>query len=225
MAGTAFDIISIGTLARNRLWKEPQEVRTAHATTTLVRTGRHSLLIDPGLPAVALNARLFERTGLGPEKIDRVFLTTFHPAHRSGLGLFTNARTYIAEAEQRAWRERLEGMLREAPDEDLDRQELQRELDLLESIRPAEDQLDEHADLFPLPGYTTGSCGVLLSLPMITVLIAGAAIATQEHFLAGQVLPDAQDLTAAKVSLQEAYEIADLVVPGYDNVNNLAFAA
>jgi len=53
---------------------------------------------------------------------------------------------------------------------------------------------------------------------MSTVLIAGDAVATQDHFLAGQVLPDAQDIRAAQESLQEVYEIADLIVPGHDNV-------
>ena len=31
------DIVSIGTLGRNRLWGETSAVRTPHATTTLVR--------------------------------------------------------------------------------------------------------------------------------------------------------------------------------------------
>src|SRR2546421_8606843 len=65
-----FDIISIGTLSRNRLWGETQAVRTAHATCTLIRSGKRTILVDPGLPGPARAARLFERTGLTPEQID-----------------------------------------------------------------------------------------------------------------------------------------------------------
>ena len=51
-----------------------------------------------------------------------------------------------------------------------------------------------------------------------TFLIAGDAVPTQDHFLAGQVLPDAYDIKAAQESMGEVYEIADLIVPGHDNV-------
>ena len=35
MAAIRFDVISIGTLSRNRLWNEREQVRSPHATTTL----------------------------------------------------------------------------------------------------------------------------------------------------------------------------------------------
>src|SRR5438128_895285 len=95
-----FDIISIGTLSRNILWNESQPVRTAHATTTLIRTAKRNILVDPGLPAAALGARLFERTGLRPEQVDTVFLTNFRPAHRGGLALFGDAKVYVHELER-----------------------------------------------------------------------------------------------------------------------------
>ena len=81
------DIISIGTLSRNRLWNETDALRTPHATTTLIRAAGKNILVDPGLPAAAIGARLFERTGMKPGEIDTVFLTNFRPAHRSGLSL------------------------------------------------------------------------------------------------------------------------------------------
>src|SRR5215211_2872423 len=92
-----FDIISIGTLSRNRLWGENEPVRTAHATTTLIRSGKRTILVDPGLPAAALGARLYERTGFRPEQVDTVFLTNFRPEHRAGLSLFQNAKWLIHE--------------------------------------------------------------------------------------------------------------------------------
>jgi glyoxylase-like metal-dependent hydrolase (beta-lactamase superfamily II) len=218
MPATRFDIISIGTLSRNILWNEAEAVRTPHATTTLVRSGKRHILVDPGLPALALAARLYERTGLRPEQIDTVFLTNFRPAHRGGLSLFTRAKVYVHENEQQAFRERYEPMLQELAEGDETRGALKRELSVLDSCHAAPDQLAPGVDLFPLFGYTAGTCGLLLALPTMTVMIAGDAVATQEHFLAGQVLPEPFDLEAAKQSLQEVYDIADLIVPGHDNL-------
>ena len=67
MESIRLDVISIGTLSRNRLWNEGQPVRTPHATTTLIRAGKRTIIVDPGLPPSALGARLFERTGLTPD--------------------------------------------------------------------------------------------------------------------------------------------------------------
>ncbi len=97
MPSARLDVVSIGTLSRNRIWNEPEPVRTPHATTTLIRTGKRRIIVDPGLPAQALSARLFERTGLRPDQIDTVFLTNFRPAHRAGLSLFYRAKIYLHE--------------------------------------------------------------------------------------------------------------------------------
>jgi glyoxylase-like metal-dependent hydrolase (beta-lactamase superfamily II) len=213
-----FDIISIGTLSRNRLWGETEAVRTAHATCTLIRSGKRSILVDPGLPGPAMAARLYERTGLKPEQIDTVFLTNFRPAHRAGLGVFPKAKVFIHEVEQQATRQHLEGLFKEAPAEDIDRGYLKQEIKLLDSLTAAEDRVAEQLDLFPLPGYTPGTCGLLIKLPTTSVLVAGDAVATQDHFLAGQVLPDSYDIAGGQDSLREVYEIADLIIPGHDNV-------
>jgi glyoxylase-like metal-dependent hydrolase (beta-lactamase superfamily II) len=213
-----FDIISIGTLSRNRLWNETQAVRTPHATTTLVRIGKRHLLVDPALPAAALGARLFERTGVRPEQIDTVFLTNFRPAHRAGLSLFSRAKVLIHENEQQAAQQHLERMIQQVPEEDIDRRVLEQELELLQTLHAAEDKPAPGVDLFPLFGYTPGNCGLLLAMPTVTVVIAGDAVVTQEHFLAGQALPDSYDIAAAHAALAEVYEIADLIVPGHDNI-------
>ena len=59
---------------------------------------------------------------------------------------------------------------------------------------------------------------MLVAAPAYTALIAGDAVPTLDHFLAGQVLPDSQDIRAAQESMREVYEIADLIVPGHDNL-------
>lgn len=218
MAQIRFDIMSIGTLSRNRLWGETQAVRTAHATSTLIRSGKQTILVDPGLPGPAMAARLFERTSLSPDQVDVVFLTNFRPAHRAGLDIFTRAKVFIHEVEQQATRQHLERLFKEAPEEDIDRGYIRQEMKLLESLKTADDRVADQLDLFPLPGYTPGNCGLLIKLPTSTVLLAGDAVPTQEHFLAGQVLPDSYDIQAAQDSLREVYEIADLIIPGHDNV-------
>jgi len=159
MASIRLDVISIGTLSRNRLWNEGQPVRTPHATTTLIRTGKRTILVDPGLPPQALGARLYERTGLKPESVDTVFLTNFRPAHRAGIALFPKAKRLIHELEQQATAQQLRQLIDGAPDEDLDRKILTEEMDLLESLRPADDKLAPGVDLFPLFGYTPGQSG------------------------------------------------------------------
>ncbi len=212
------DVISIGTLSRNRLWNETEAVRTAHATTTLVRAGKQIILIDPGLPGQILAARLHERTGVRPEQVTAVFLTDFRPAHRAGISIFTKARRLIHETEQQSAHQHLSRLIDQAPEQDIDRGLLQQELALLESFKPAADSLARGVDLFPLPGYTPGTCGLLVAMPAITALITGDAVPTQDHFLAGQVLPDAWDIKQAQASLAEVYEIADLIIPGHDNL-------
>lgn len=211
------DIISIGTLSRNRLWNEAEAVRTPHATTALIRAGKRTILVDPGLPAIALAARLHERTGLRPSAIDTVFLTNFRQAHRSGLELFDKAKVLIHEVEQAVERQRLQNLIDDAPEEDEDRKHFQHELKMLEKLMAAPDKLVDGVDLFPLFGYTAGTTGILVTTPATSTLIAGDAVPTLDHFLAGQVLPDAADIKAAQEALAEVYEIADLIVPGHDN--------
>ena len=211
------DIISIGTLSRNRLWGETAAVRTPHATCTLVHVGKRSILIDPGLPATIMGARLMERTGLKPDQIDTIFLTNFRPAHRAGLSAFAKASVLIGETEQLNARQQLQRLLDDAPEADLDRAVLLAELRLLESCKAAEDKIAPGVDLFPLAGFTPGTCGILVSAPTSTLLIAGDAVPTRDHLLAGQVLPESRDIAAAGESMREVYEIADWIVPGHDN--------
>jgi glyoxylase-like metal-dependent hydrolase (beta-lactamase superfamily II) len=212
------DIISIGTLSRNRLWNENTELRTAHATTSLIRAGKRKILVDPGLPAPAISARLNERTGLLPADIDSVFLTNFRPSHRAGLSAFSEAKVFLHEREQQAMLEQVERMLSEEIHEPEARARMEEELKLLRSMHAPSDTLVAGVDLFPLFGYTPGNCGLLVAAPATTTLVAGDAVATLDHFLAGQVLPDSFDIQAAQESFKEIYEIADLIVPGHDNI-------
>jgi glyoxylase-like metal-dependent hydrolase (beta-lactamase superfamily II) len=205
------DVVSIGTLARNLLWNEASAVRTAHATVSLIRTGKDVILVDPGLPPVALGARLAERMNLKPAQVTHVFLTHVGPATTAGLELFEHATWYCSEAELTHLRNQMRGYDGDDP--------RRAAIDgLLRRVEPAPDQVGRQVDLFPLAGVTRGTCGLLVAGAVNATLVTGPAVATLDHFLAGQVLPESADVEQAKSSLQEVYEIADLVVPGFDNV-------
>lgn len=217
---TEYRIISIGALAANPLWDEKSPVRTGHATTTLLASGQARVLVDPSLPPQALLARLGERTKLKPAEVTHVFLTSFDPDRRRALGAFEHAAWLMHEAERDAAGASLRAMLAEAVESgDRDLIALhERALAQLGRFQAAPDTIAPHVDLFPLPGVTPGLCGLLLAQPASTVLICGDAVATQDHLSQGKVLPHCADLAQAQESFREAIEIADVVVPGRDNV-------
>ncbi len=212
-----YRVISIGSLSRHELWPRDRQPRTPHATTTLIRSGDRVILVDPGLPPKVIAARLTERSGLEAKDITDVFLTNFRPAHRWGLDAFSEARWWIGQAEREAVGISLIERLR-LEEEPAARAVLEQEIALLRRCEPAPDRLAERVDLFPLPGYTPGGCGLLLCHPTSTTLIAGDAVPTVEHLEQGRILPSAFDLDQAKESFMEAVEIADLIVPGHDNL-------
>ncbi len=94
-----YRIISIGTLAAHPLWDEQGQVRTGHATTTMISADGAHILVDPSLPAQALLARLSERAGVEACRITHVFLTSADPLHRRGLAAFDDAAWLAFETE------------------------------------------------------------------------------------------------------------------------------
>ncbi|MBN1343694.1 MAG: hypothetical protein JXQ73_13480 [Phycisphaerae bacterium] len=214
-----FDVVSIGCLSHNRFWNEAQPVRTAHATTTLIRDGTRTILVDPSLPAEILGHRLGERTGLKPEQIDTVFLTSFQPVHRRGLGLFAEADWLMFEAEIEAFRDHLTGALQADPNAEADQTMLiQDELALLERIQAAPDKLTPQVHLFPSPGVTLGSCSLLLVPSTVTIAVAGDAIVSRDYLEHGQAYERCSDAEQAAESLAELLDVADQVVCGHDNL-------
>ena len=76
--------------------------------------------------------------------------------------------------------------------------------------------------LFPLPGVTPGSSGLLLAMPARTVIIAGDAVVTQDYFETGRVFEQVAVVADARESFSEIVEIADEIIPGHDNVFRVA---
>ncbi len=214
-----YAVISIGTLSRNRLWSETAPLRTAHATTTLVTDGERRILVDPSLPGAVLDARFHERTGLRLCDVTDVFCTTLRPVHRRGAAACSRARWWCSEAELEWYGDRLRALAGSA--DRLQSEELaavQEDLKLLDRFRPVPDRLGKQTELFPLVGPSPGGAGLLLTPATQTVVIAGDAALTARHLEAGQVWEGAENTDAALESLRSLIEIADIIVPGHDNV-------
>ena len=214
-----YRIISIGTCSQNRLWGENAAVRTAHATTTLVEDDDKRILVDPSLPAPILEAKFFERTGKRLADVTDVFLTTLRPTHRRALGELVGARWHVHQPELEAYRDHLQGLL-ESEDrlEQEDATSVRHDLDLLAKCQPAPERFSSQVQLYPLPGPSVGSAGLVLTPTTQTIVIAGDAVLTADHFQAGQVWEGCVDMDAAQESFQELYEVADVIVPGHDNL-------
>jgi glyoxylase-like metal-dependent hydrolase (beta-lactamase superfamily II) len=215
-----FKVISIGTLAANHLWDESGTVRMPHATSTLIEVSGKCILIDPSLPPQIMTARLAERTGKTPQEITHVFLTAFLPDRYRGIEAFGEATWLVAPNERVAAESRLEKLaddLLHADDEELN-DLVATQQTLLARCEDAPDRLAPGVDLFPLPGPTPGHCGLIISVPGHTVVVAGDSVAAQEHLHLAQVLPECADHDLAQESFREVIEIADTIICGRDNM-------
>lgn len=212
-----YRVISIGTLTTHELWENDTQPRTPHATTTLIRSGKAAILVDPGLPGPVIAARLKERSGLDASAITHVFLTNFMLDHRWGLAAFEQAQWWIHEPEREFVGRQLVERFQHEQDPQA-KELLKQEIAVLKRCQPAPDRLAPQVDLFPLPGYTPGTCGLLLSHANYTTLVAGDAVATTEHLEQGRALKGCYDPDQARESFVEAVEIADVLIPGHDNL-------
>ncbi len=212
-------VVSIGTLSHNTLWGERAAVRTAHATTTLVREGGRVILVDPSLPAAALAAHLGERTGLNVSAVTDVFCTTLRPVHRRSLTAFGRAKWWCSQTELEAYRGHLEGLLDSAQRLDDEQATLAEEdLALLKRFSAAPEKFSQQVHLYPLPGPSVGSAGLLLTPSTLSIVVAGDAAMTAEHVQRGMVWEGSADVEAATQSLRDVLEIADVIIPGHDNL-------
>ena len=220
-------VISIGALAANDLWNERSAVRTGHTTTTLIRDGALTMLVDPGLPSAARVPRLHERAGLQPKDITHVYLTRFGGDTTRGLDAFEHATWWLPETEREAVGVPLAQELQRIVSGESDlgpaggvplRQALEREIAVLSRTEPAPDRLSPSLSIFPMPGVSPGLAGVLVEQSPATLLIAGDAVLSGDHVAAGRVAAFAHDLEQARESFQDALEIADVLVCGRDNL-------
>jgi len=212
-------VISIGALSHNRLWGESGPVRTAHATTTLVVADRRLILVDPSLPEPALAARFNERTGRSLGDVTDVFCTTLRPVHRRSIQACHHAAWWCGEAELEHHRRQLDQLL--GASQRLNSEEaalVEADLKLMDRFRPAPETFTPQVHFYPMIGASPGSAGLLLTPAATTIAIAGDAVLTAQHLELGQVWEGCSDVQAAMESLQDLVEVADLIVPGHDNI-------
>jgi len=214
-----FCVVSIGALSRNRLWGESAAVRTSHATTTAVFADERLILVDPSLPAAAMGPVLNERTGRQLADVTDVFCTTLRPVHRRSIQALPDAAWWVHGDELAAYRGHLTGLLETAERLDADAATaVEGDLKLLERFGAAPEQFGDQVTVYPLAGASPGSAGLLLTPPTSTILIAGDAAVTAEHVRRGQVWEGCADVEAALRCLGDLLELADVIVPGHDNV-------
>lgn len=211
-------IVSIGTLASNPIWNETGALRTGHATTTIIKSGNATVLVDPSLPGEMLNARLHERWGIDLSVITHVFLTSYDPDRRRTLGELSHATWFMHEPEIQSAVIALSDELERAEGDTSLTLLLEQHRDLLGNFEVPQDNVFPGVDLFPLPGFTPGSCGILLPAPKRTILICGDTVATSEHLAQARILSNCVDIKMAQESFTECVEIADVIIPGRDNV-------
>lgn len=204
MADVRTDIIAIGSLAANPYWGEKTPVRREYATATLVRSGEVRLVVDPGWPAEVLRAALWYRAGLEPAAVTHVFLTHFDPAHFGGIDLFEDAAWSMYEEEIRFARA-------EADADGLGGRVLKR-------VRPAPERFADGVDLFPTFGPSPGHSSLLVYTALVSTVVAGDIVLSGDHFDRGSLGEGPWDLERAKESFQDVIEVADLIIPGHDNV-------
>lgn len=214
-----YSIISIGTLANNLCWKEQAPVRTAHATTVLVETENRRILVDPSLPGKLLDGKFFERTGKHLDYVTDVFCTTLRPDVRRALSdSLSHANWYASETELQWYfhhLESLKGSLERLDEDGLEH--LDRERETIRQFKEAPEKFSPQVSIYPLAGPTPGCTGLLLTPPESTILIAGPAAVTSDYIETGMIWQECMDKDQSMESLTDILEIADVIVPGYDN--------
>lgn len=159
-----YRVLSIGTLAAHPLWDERAPVREAHATTTLIESGKRLIVVDPSLPPNILLPRMQSRSPVRCDAVTDVFLTCRNPALFRGISLFPSAQWWMhapdrerlaqvgEEVSQRAEGEQTaaaEGSAARAAAEFV-----RLTLEVSRRVKDAPDRLAPGVDLFPLPGIT-----------------------------------------------------------------------
>jgi glyoxylase-like metal-dependent hydrolase (beta-lactamase superfamily II) len=129
------------------------------------------------------------------------------------------ANWWCGEAEIEAYARHLQGLLESAERLDVEQAAaIESDIEIVRRFKPAPERFTPQVHLFPLSGASIGSAGLLLVEPTSSVLIAGDAVVTAEHFMLGQVWQGCTDTEQALESLEDVIEIADVIIPGHDNI-------
>ncbi len=195
-----WDVITIGNLSRNRYWGESDAkgVRSAICTCTLIQGEGFRLLVDPSLSkADEMTRELDRRTGLKPGDIDAVFITPEHGDHFVGLAHFPQAR-WLSGSEVAA--------------------ALNKSKKLPKPVESVAGRLYEAIDVIPTPGHTMSHCSLRFDCEGLSVAVTGDAVATRDFWRERRGYFNCVDFDLSARSIGQIAELADVVVPGHDNV-------
>ena len=194
-----WEIITIGTLSRNRYWGEPdaKPLRSAICTSTLISGGGFHLLVDPSLADKdAMAKELDRRSGLKLDDVTAVFITHEHGDHYAGIGHFQKAAWYAA-----------------APVAEI----LNGRKIFTRAIQPAPTSLFGAVDVFPTPGHTRSHHALRFDCDSRSIVAAGDSVATRDFWRERRSYYNAVDPALAARTMEKLAAVASVIIPGHDN--------
>lgn len=181
----AIDVLCIGFLVR-----EDGELKEAHSTSTLVRSGGRTVVIDPSTPYMWPAIRTsFKQIGVFPKDVDTVILTHSHPDHTGNIGRYQNAKVVM-----------MSGSDVEVPGAEIV-------------------DVDEHivcpgVRMVRTPGHCPEECSVFIDGDLHYVA-AGDAVPLEGNLTERKAPTVSTDPEVALASIDRIAEWADVVIPGH----------
>ncbi|KKU29085.1 MAG: hypothetical protein UX80_C0006G0028 [Candidatus Amesbacteria bacterium GW2011_GWA2_47_11b] len=168
----------------------PDGTWDATSTTTLIDTGQHKIIMDPGCHRQMLLAAL-AKENLKTGDIDIVFVSHYHPDHCTLMGIFESATVYDSIQYQKG---PIGGEVKEfLPDTDV--------------------------QIIKTPGHSPEHASLLVPTAKGKVLVAADVFwwgAGEEQKIDIDKHDDfASDMATLKLSRSHALKIADYIIPGH----------
>ncbi|UCF07294.1 MAG: MBL fold metallo-hydrolase [Thermoplasmata archaeon] len=185
-------VIKPGILVRNNLGM----ILQASSTVTLVRAGEHNIMVDTGLPREGKQIlQGLSVLGLSESDIDIVINTHLHGDHMGNNGLFK--RAYFIAHEK----------------------EFPPRIAKVKVIR-GEYEVCENVKIIETPGHSLGSISVVVWAPeqSRTFVMAGDALPIRDNYIKWVPPGINFDPQIALQSMRRIVDIADVVVPGHDDM-------
>lgn len=170
----------------------------ATSNTTLIRTGKHNILVDPGINKKLLLNKLKDE-GLRTDDIDYVFMTHYHPDHVFLAAIFEKAKIFDGDTIYEQDKE-----------------------------TPYEDKLpDTDIEVIPTPGHAHEHASLVVpTKDKGKVVVAGDVFwwmdnekqKTDTKSLINKKDPFTKNEKALRESRKKVLELADWIIPGHGKI-------
>lgn len=204
----SYDVIVVGHLKWNPYFNEkednPPRGDPSTCTSTLIcglddQGKAYRLLVDVTLRQSAEDYYfdLNRRTGLLPNDITHCFITHAHFDHQIGINYFPRAIWMAAMpvAEELKESKHIDG----------------------KKVIGVEREFLPGVYAFPLPGHTAGLHGIAFECDKLRIVVAGDGVMTKNHLIHNTSMFESDSAQAAE-TLRQLKDMADLIIPGHDNV-------